>query len=231
MTVAEARPDPARAGDRGPDRPREGQPGRRRPGRGVGHRLPRRDRQDRRRRGGGGRGPGRLAPGRPARPAADRRGDDRQHQVRAGEDRPRPVHRRRRVPPEQAVGPDARAPGPVPDPRRAPGPDPRRLRPDPPRAPRLADPPVPGAARHRGHRRSSSPPTPSRPWPTCAYQVNRSTQNIGARRLHTILERVLEDLSFDAPDRPDKHVVIDAAHVRQRLEALAKDEDLSRFIL
>jgi ATP-dependent HslUV protease ATP-binding subunit HslU len=64
-----------------------------------------------------------------------------------------------------------------------------------------------------------------------AYQVNRSTQNIGARRLHTILERVVEDLSFEAPDRPDKHVVIDADDVRQRLEALAKDEDLSRFIL
>src|SRR5947209_8662844 len=64
-----------------------------------------------------------------------------------------------------------------------------------------------------------------------AHQVNRSTQNIGARRLHTILERVVEDLSFDAPDRPDKTVVIDAAEVRQRLEALAKDEDLSRFIL
>ena len=47
---------------------------------------------------GSARGPGRLAPGRPARPAADRRGDDRQHQVRPGEDRPRPVRRRRRVP-------------------------------------------------------------------------------------------------------------------------------------
>ena len=64
-----------------------------------------------------------------------------------------------------------------------------------------------------------------------AYQVNRSTQNIGARRLHTILERVVEDISFEAPDRAEKRVVIDAAYVRQRLEALAKDEDLSRFIL
>ena len=64
-----------------------------------------------------------------------------------------------------------------------------------------------------------------------AHQVNRSTQNIGARRLHTILERVVEELSFDAPDRADKHVVIGAEDVRQRLEALAKDEDLSRFIL
>jgi len=64
-----------------------------------------------------------------------------------------------------------------------------------------------------------------------AHQVNRTTQNIGARRLHTILERVVEDLSFDAPDRDEKQVTIDAAYVRQRLEALANDEDLSRFIL
>ena len=64
-----------------------------------------------------------------------------------------------------------------------------------------------------------------------AYQVNRSTQNIGARRLHTILERVVEELSFEASDREEKHVVIDGAYVRSRLEALAKDEDLSRFIL
>lgn len=64
-----------------------------------------------------------------------------------------------------------------------------------------------------------------------AFQVNRSTQNIGARRLHTILERVVEDLSFEAPDLADKRVVIDAAHVRNRLESVAKDEDLSRFIL
>jgi ATP-dependent HslUV protease ATP-binding subunit HslU len=64
-----------------------------------------------------------------------------------------------------------------------------------------------------------------------AHQVNRTTQNIGARRLHTILERVVEELSFEAPDRPEKHVKIDAAYVRQRLDALVKDEDLSRFIL
>jgi ATP-dependent HslUV protease ATP-binding subunit HslU len=64
-----------------------------------------------------------------------------------------------------------------------------------------------------------------------AYQVNQSTQNIGARRLHTILERVLEDVSFDAPDRADKQVVVDENLVRQRLEELTKDEDLSRFIL
>ena len=64
-----------------------------------------------------------------------------------------------------------------------------------------------------------------------AHRVNQSTQNIGARRLHTILERVVEPISFEAPDLPDKRIVIDAALVRERLEALAKDEDLSRFIL
>ncbi|QEH37057.1 ATP-dependent protease ATPase subunit HslU [Aquisphaera giovannonii] len=64
-----------------------------------------------------------------------------------------------------------------------------------------------------------------------AYQVNRTTQNIGARRLHTILERILEEISFDAPDREEKRVVVDADLVRGRLEELAKDEDLSRYIL
>ncbi len=64
-----------------------------------------------------------------------------------------------------------------------------------------------------------------------AHQVNRTTQNIGARRLHTILERVVEELSFEAPDRVEKHVKIDAGYVQERLGALVKDEDLSRFIL
>jgi ATP-dependent HslUV protease ATP-binding subunit HslU len=64
-----------------------------------------------------------------------------------------------------------------------------------------------------------------------AFKVNRTTQNIGARRLHTILEKVVEDISFDAPDRAERRVVIDGRVVRARLEALADDEDLSRFIL
>ena len=64
-----------------------------------------------------------------------------------------------------------------------------------------------------------------------AHQVNRTTQNIGARRLHTILERVVEELSFDAPDRAAKQIMIDAAYVHSRLDKLAQDEDLSRFIL
>ena len=64
-----------------------------------------------------------------------------------------------------------------------------------------------------------------------ATVVNDRTENIGARRLHTILEKLLEDLSFEAPERQGKTVVIDAAYVRDRLSDIAKDEDLSRYIL
>jgi ATP-dependent HslUV protease ATP-binding subunit HslU len=64
-----------------------------------------------------------------------------------------------------------------------------------------------------------------------AYRVNQSTQNIGARRLHTIMERLLEDLSFEAPDMHMGRVDINAAYVRQRLDEIAQDEDLSKFIL
>lgn len=64
-----------------------------------------------------------------------------------------------------------------------------------------------------------------------AQRVNESTENIGARRLHTILEKVLEDISFDAPDLRDTKVVIDSAFVRERLEDLSENRDLSRYIL
>jgi ADP-ribose pyrophosphatase len=64
-----------------------------------------------------------------------------------------------------------------------------------------------------------------------AYHVNQSTQNIGARRLHTILERLLEQLSFEAPDMKMGRVEINAAFVRERLDEVAQDEDLSKFIL
>jgi ATP-dependent HslUV protease ATP-binding subunit HslU len=64
-----------------------------------------------------------------------------------------------------------------------------------------------------------------------AYSVNQRTQNIGARRLYTILERMLEELSFEAPDMGMGHVEINAGYVKQRLEEVAKDEDLSKFIL
>ena len=64
-----------------------------------------------------------------------------------------------------------------------------------------------------------------------AAEVNRRSENIGARRLHTILERLLEEVSFEAPDMEDKFVRVDAAFVRMRLEDIVKDEDLSRYIL
>jgi ATP-dependent HslUV protease ATP-binding subunit HslU len=64
-----------------------------------------------------------------------------------------------------------------------------------------------------------------------AFDVNRKTQNIGARRLYTIMERVFEDLSFDAPEMKKKRVTITASYVRERLAEVLKDEDLSRFIL
>lgn len=64
-----------------------------------------------------------------------------------------------------------------------------------------------------------------------AFEINRTTQNIGARRLHTILERVLEDVSYQSPEVDQKNIVIDAAYVRSRLDDVLKQEDLSRFIL
>jgi len=64
-----------------------------------------------------------------------------------------------------------------------------------------------------------------------AFEVNRTTQNIGARRLHTILERVIEEISYEGPDLPNKRVTIDAAYVRGRLSEIVEKEDLSKFIL
>lgn len=64
-----------------------------------------------------------------------------------------------------------------------------------------------------------------------AYDVNERTENIGARRLHTMMERLLEELSFDASDRDGETVIIDAERVNDALGELAQDEDLSRYIL
>jgi ATP-dependent HslUV protease ATP-binding subunit HslU len=64
-----------------------------------------------------------------------------------------------------------------------------------------------------------------------AVQVNDRTENIGARRLFTIMERLLEEVSFEGPEWPDKKVVIDAQYVKNRLRDIVKDQDLSRFIL
>lgn len=64
-----------------------------------------------------------------------------------------------------------------------------------------------------------------------AAVVNERTENIGARRLHTVVERLLEDLSFDGPELSGKEVKIDAQYVKDKLDAIVKDEDLSRYIL
>jgi ATP-dependent HslUV protease ATP-binding subunit HslU len=63
------------------------------------------------------------------------------------------------------------------------------------------------------------------------FQVNETTENIGARRLHTMLERLLEEISFNAPDLMEKTIVIDEAYVDGHLTEFAEDEDLSRYIL
>ncbi len=64
-----------------------------------------------------------------------------------------------------------------------------------------------------------------------AWQVNERTENIGARRLHTVMERVMETLAFEASDLGGKTITIDAAYVNQHLDRLVQDEDLSRYIL
>ena len=64
-----------------------------------------------------------------------------------------------------------------------------------------------------------------------AAQVNENTENIGARRLHTIMEKLLEDISFDGPDLKKKTIRLDAAYVRKQLSEIVKDQDLSRYIL
>lgn len=64
-----------------------------------------------------------------------------------------------------------------------------------------------------------------------AAQVNQSAENIGARRLHTIMEKLLEDISFDGPDLKKKNIKIDAAYVSKQLADIVKDQDLSRYIL
>lgn len=64
-----------------------------------------------------------------------------------------------------------------------------------------------------------------------AATVNERTENIGARRLHTVVERLLEDLSFDGPELSGQEIVIDALYVKDKLDAIVKDEDLARYIL
>ncbi len=64
-----------------------------------------------------------------------------------------------------------------------------------------------------------------------AFEVNERTENIGARRLHTVMERLLETVSFEAADRSGTQVLIDRAYVEGNLGELVRDQDLSRYIL
>jgi ATP-dependent HslUV protease ATP-binding subunit HslU len=64
-----------------------------------------------------------------------------------------------------------------------------------------------------------------------ATQVNEKTENIGARRLYTIMETLLDDISFEAPDMKEKEITIDAKYVDEKLDEIVEDEDLSRYIL
>jgi ATP-dependent HslUV protease ATP-binding subunit HslU len=64
-----------------------------------------------------------------------------------------------------------------------------------------------------------------------AAQINSSVENIGARRLHTVLERVLDEISFSAPDKSGETIVIDRQFVESHIGDLARNADLSRFIL
>jgi len=64
-----------------------------------------------------------------------------------------------------------------------------------------------------------------------AVEVNTSVENIGARRLMTVIERVLDEISFDAADKAGEKIVIDADYVREHIGDLAKNADLSKFIL
>ena len=64
-----------------------------------------------------------------------------------------------------------------------------------------------------------------------AASINERNADIGARRLHTVMERLLDDLSFDAPDLPPRKVSIDSDHVKKRLGDLVEDRDLSQYIL
>ena len=99
------------------------------------------------------------------------------------------------------------------------------------RAQELAHPSVHRAAGHRGvqlhlHRRGRRGDRPHRPDPSTS-----APQNIGARRLHTVLERLLDDVSFTASEQGPRALRLDVAYVRERLAAIVQDEDLSRYIL
>ncbi len=148
-----------------------------------------------------------------------------------GPDGPYPLHRGRGLFPLQTLRPHAGTPGPVPHPGRTQGTLHARISCGSSRNPKTPSP---------NSKRPCSPPKAStidftpdavEAMARIAYQVNQSAQNIGARRLYTIVEKLLEDVSFDAPKFKGQKITIDEKYVQDHLGELAKDEDLSKFIL
>ena len=64
-----------------------------------------------------------------------------------------------------------------------------------------------------------------------AEEINSKTENIGARRLYTIMEKILSDISFEAPEKTGEEIIIDRAYVNEKLKDLREDQDISRYIL
>ena len=109
--------------------------------------------------------------------------------------------------------------------------DRRRFRPHSHRAEERAHQAIRRAAGHRRRKAEFHRGRRSRPLARFAVSVNEQTENIGARRLHTILEKVLDEISFEAPDLKKKNVKVDAAYVTKQLADIVKNQDLSRYIL
>ena len=167
---------------------------------------------------------------RAARHPADRRRNDGQHEVRHGEDGSHPVHRRRGVPRLEAFRPHPRAAGPLSHPRRARGARPPGLRAHPDGAQERARQAVHGAPLDRGGRHPVHGRC-DRPHCGLCRAGQRCTENIGARRLHTVMEKLLDEVSFEAPDMTEKDITIDEAYVDRMLADIVRNEDLSRYVL
>ena len=105
------------------------------------------------------------------------------------------------------------------------------FRPHSQRAEERAGQAVHGADGDRRHQADPDRRRAAKKWRSFAAQVNESSENIGARRLHTIMEKLLEEISFEGPDLRKKNVKVDAAYVRKQLADIVKDQDLSRYIL
>ena len=131
----------------------------------------------------------------------------------------------------QALGPDPGAAGTLADPRGARLAQGRGFRAHPHRAGRVADRAVPGALMNTEGVSVDFAASGVRRIAEIAFQVNERTENIGARRLHTVMERLLETVSYDATEQGGTSVTIDAEYVDDHLGNLVKDEDLSRYIL